>query len=123
MSDPFVEDRFGEIWMAFCDGDKHLVPIGFEEDAERLGLIQIRKVKKADLEKSFASEVGLKKGGWLWELTPTGYIRLLKHAATALAAVAGWMNDYNEVHPHSRLAYRSPREYIRASSQPAACPV
>jgi transposase InsO family protein len=38
-------------------------------------------------------------------------------------STAGWMNDYNEVHPHSRLAYRSPREYIIASSQPAACPV
>lgn len=30
---------------------------------------------------------------------------------------------YNDVHPHSRLAYHSPREYIRAQSQPAVCPV
>jgi transposase InsO family protein len=53
------------------------------------------------------------------------YVRVnpIPDAATALAAVAGWVNDYNEVHPHSRLAYRSPREYIRASSQPIACPV
>ena len=43
-------------------------------------------------------------------------------AATALAAVAGWMEDYNTVHPHSRLGYRSPREYLKAMSQPAACP-
>jgi len=53
------------------------------------------------------------------------YVRVspIPDAATALAAVSDWMDDYNEVHPHSRLAYRSPREYIRASSQPAACPV
>jgi len=53
------------------------------------------------------------------------YVRVnpIPDAATAIAAVAGWMADYNEVHPHSRLGYRSPREYIRAQSQPAACPV
>ncbi len=44
-------------------------------------------------------------------------------AQTAIAAVSHWMNDYHDVHPHSRLAYSSPREYIRAHSQPAACPV
>jgi putative transposase len=42
-------------------------------------------------------------------------------AAAALALVDIWMEDYNTVHPHSRLGYRSPREYIL--SQPAACPV
>jgi putative transposase len=53
------------------------------------------------------------------------YVRVnpIPDAATALAAVSGWMDDYNEVHPHSRLAYRSPRECIRASPQPTACPV
>jgi hypothetical protein len=30
-------------------------------------------------------------------------------AATALAAIAGWMKDHNTVHPHSRLGCRSPR--------------
>lgn len=44
-------------------------------------------------------------------------------AATALAAIERRINDYNEVHPHSRLGFRSPREYIRAMAQPAACPV
>jgi putative transposase len=33
------------------------------------------------------------------------------------------MEDYNTMHPHSRLGYRSPREYISAQSKPAACPV
>lgn len=53
------------------------------------------------------------------------YVRVnpIPDAAAARAAVEGWMADYNEVHPHSRLGYRSPREYIRAMSQPAACPV
>jgi transposase InsO family protein len=53
------------------------------------------------------------------------YVRVsaIPDAATALATVDDWINDYNEVHPHRRLAYRSPREYIRDQSQPAACPV
>src|SRR4051794_33092426 len=29
-------------------------------------------------------------------------------AATALALIDNWMEDYNSVHPHSRLGYRSP---------------
>ena len=41
----------------------------------------------------------------------------------ALAAIPSWMEDYNDLHPHSRLGYRSPREYIRVMSQRAACPV
>jgi putative transposase len=51
------------------------------------------------------------------------YVRvgLIPDAATALALVDIWMEDYNTVHPHSRLGYRSPREYIL--SQPVACPV
>jgi putative transposase len=53
------------------------------------------------------------------------YVRVnaIPDAQTALAAVSHWMNDYNDVHPHSRLAYRSPREYIKVQSQPVACPV
>ncbi len=53
------------------------------------------------------------------------YLRInpLPNAATAIAATADWMADYNEIHPHSRLAYRSPREYIRDQSQRAARPV
>jgi putative transposase len=53
------------------------------------------------------------------------YVRVnpIPDAATALAAIGRWMADYNEVHPHSRLAHRSPSEYRRATSQPAVCPV
>ena len=51
------------------------------------------------------------------------YVRVspIPDAATALALIESWMEDYNTVHPHSRLGYRSPREYIL--SQPVACPV
>ena len=53
------------------------------------------------------------------------YVRIspIPDALAALAVVDDCINDYNDVHPHSRLAYPSPREYIRAQSQPAACPV
>jgi transposase InsO family protein len=53
------------------------------------------------------------------------YVRvsLIPHAPAALAQIDRWMEDYNTVHPHSRLGYRSPREYITACSQPAECPV
>lgn len=51
------------------------------------------------------------------------YVRVnpIPDAAAAIAAVSSWMEDYNTFHPHSRLGYRSPREYLRAMSQPAAC--
>jgi putative transposase len=51
------------------------------------------------------------------------YVRVsqIPNAAAALALIDYWMEDYNTVHPHSRLGYRSPREYIL--SQPVACPV
>jgi putative transposase len=51
------------------------------------------------------------------------YVRVnpIPNAVTALALIDNWMEDYNTVHPHSRLGYRSPREYIL--SQPVACPV
>ena len=51
------------------------------------------------------------------------YVRvgLIPDASAALALVDSWMEDYNTVHPLSRLGYRSPREYIL--SQPVAGPV
>ena len=44
-------------------------------------------------------------------------------ALTVLAQFPGWIEDYNENHPHSGLQMRSPREFIRSQSQPASCPV
>ncbi len=53
------------------------------------------------------------------------YVRVspIPTAAAAMAAIPTWMDDYNDVHPHSRLGYRSPREFIRTMSKPAECPV
>ena len=45
------------------------------------------------------------------------------NAAAVLQQLPGWIEDYNESHPHKGLRMRSPREFIRAQSQPAPCPV
>jgi transposase InsO family protein len=47
------------------------------------------------------------------------YVRIspLPDAGTALRQIAGWIDDYNEIHPHSALRMRSPREFIRAQTQ------
>jgi putative transposase len=46
------------------------------------------------------------------------YIRLafLPDAAAAMALLSGWIEDYNEVHPHSGLRFLSPREFRRLSA-------
>ena len=47
------------------------------------------------------------------------YLRInpLPDAQSALRQIAGWVNDYNEIHPHSALRIRSPREFIQAQAQ------
>ena len=47
------------------------------------------------------------------------YVRVnpLPDAVTALRQIAGWITDYNEIHPHSGLKMRSPREFVRAQAQ------
>jgi putative transposase len=47
------------------------------------------------------------------------YVRVspLPDAQAALRQIAGWIDDYNEIHPHSALKMRSPREFIRAQAQ------
>ncbi|WCK25806.1 IS3 family transposase [Agrobacterium pusense] len=46
------------------------------------------------------------------------YIRIsaLPDAQTALRLIDGWIEDYNEIHPHSALKTASPRQFIRAKS-------
>ena len=38
-------------------------------------------------------------------------VNLIPDARAALLRIDHWMEDYNSEHPHSRLGYRSPREY------------
>ena len=47
------------------------------------------------------------------------YVRIspLPDAETALRQIAGWIDDYNEIHPDSALRMRSPMEFIRAQAQ------
>ena len=53
------------------------------------------------------------------------YVRVnpLPNALTVLRLLDRWFKDYNENHPHSRLGMRSPREFIQAKLETAACPV
>lgn len=47
------------------------------------------------------------------------YLRIspLPDALSVFRQIAGWIEDYNEIHPHSALRMRSPREFIRAQTQ------
>ncbi|MBX4899732.1 MULTISPECIES: IS3 family transposase [Rhizobium] len=47
------------------------------------------------------------------------YIRIspIPDAETALRKIGGWIEDYNEVHPHPALKMASPREFIKALTQ------
>ncbi len=47
------------------------------------------------------------------------YIRIspIPDAETALRKIDGWIEDYNEIHPHSALKMASPREFIKSLSQ------
>lgn len=44
-------------------------------------------------------------------------------ALTVMEQLPGWIEDYNENHPHSGLRMRSTREFIRSKSAPAPYPV
>ena len=43
----------------------------------------------------------------------------LPNAASVLALIATWFEDYNDNHPHSGLRMRSPREFIQAQTATA----
>lgn len=49
------------------------------------------------------------------------YVRVnpLPDAEIVLRLIGNWIEDYNENHPHSRLKWRSPREFIRARTETA----
>ena len=41
------------------------------------------------------------------------YLQRLDDAASVMRQLPGWMEDYNEHHPHRALRMKSPREYRR----------
>jgi transposase InsO family protein len=43
-------------------------------------------------------------------------LSILPDAATVIALVPAWFEDYNEGHPHSSLKFLSPREFLRLSA-------
>jgi len=43
----------------------------------------------------------------------------LPDAETVIKLIGGWIEDYNEEHPHSALKWRSPREFRRAQTETA----
>jgi transposase InsO family protein len=43
-------------------------------------------------------------------------------AATVLANINSWFEDFNDNAPHKALRMLFPREFIRANSSPVACP-
>ena len=43
-------------------------------------------------------------------------LNVLTDADAILAMLPDWIEDYGEVHPHSGLKFRSPREFIRLSA-------
>ena len=47
------------------------------------------------------------------------HVTPLPDAATVLGLIAGWIEDYNDNHPHSGLKMRSPREFIAAQTATA----
>lgn len=69
-------DLLRQYWSAFCDADP--VSHDFSERMEAAGFIKLRAVTQDDLERSFASELGIEKGGNLWDLTPAGRAALAR---------------------------------------------
>ncbi len=47
------------------------------------------------------------------------HVTQLPDAHTVLGLIGGWIEDYNDNHPHSGLKMRSPREFIAAQTATA----
>jgi putative transposase len=88
--------------------------------------------------RSFAADIGLKprrtpyrspqSNGMAEAFVKTfkrDYVRInpTPDAPTVLAQLSAWFADYNAVHPHSALRYRSPDEFRSEQVSPKSCPV
>ena len=43
-------------------------------------------------------------------------LTILPDAETVIGLLPGWIEDYNEIHPHSGLRMLSPREFLHLSA-------
>jgi hypothetical protein len=62
-------------WEHFCQCDWHLMQgdtATFDQRMEAAGFIDLVHVTDSALEMPFASELGIEKGGMMWQLTPLG---------------------------------------------------
>ena len=116
-----VEQRFGDIWAprkAQWLGDNGSIFVAYRP---------LEIAAALNLEPCFTPIESPESNGMAEAFVKTfkrDYVRVnqIPDARTALLRIDQWMEDYNSEHPHSRLRYPSPREYI-ASLKLAECPV
>lgn len=65
-------DDLRKNWGKFCDCDPFDGSADFAERMEAAGFIRLRRVTRDDLEQAFASELGIERGGSVWDLTAKG---------------------------------------------------
>lgn len=67
-----VIDDLRKHWADFCDCDPFDGSADFAERMEAAGFVTLRPVTRKDLEQSFADELGIVRGGMVWDLTAKG---------------------------------------------------
>jgi hypothetical protein len=65
-------DDLRKNWASFCDADPFHGAADFAERMEAAGFIRLRRVTRADLEQAFAADLGIERGGCVWDLTAKG---------------------------------------------------
>ena len=65
-------DDLRKHWGSFCDCDPFEGAADFSERMEAAGFIRLRSVTRDDLEQAFAAELGIERGGMVWDLTAKG---------------------------------------------------
>ena len=119
--------RGDPIWSTACT---HSVQVAYRQRFDlRRGQETLEIGVALNFETCFTPIESLKSNGAAEAFVKTfkrDYVRVdpLHDAATAIRRRCRLVSDRNEmIHPHSRLPYRSQREYTRDRSQRAACPV
>lgn len=74
-ADGRLRDEFRRDWHSRCDCDWSLMSGNvetFDDRMEAAGFIRLVPVTRRALEQPFAAELGIEKGGTMWELTAKG---------------------------------------------------